>query len=83
MFAILIDPARLVDMDWLRTEIDETIAYVKSALPIDPDTPVIVAGDSERGLTAERSANGIDINKEAWREMMSAATRLGLDPTAI
>lgn len=79
MFAILIDPARLVDMDWLRAEIDETVAYVKSARPADPDTPVIVAGDSERARTAERTANGIQINDEAWEEMRAAAAGLGVD----
>lgn len=83
MFAILVDPARLVDMDWLRAEIDETIAYVKSARPADPAEPVIVAGDSERARIAERTADGIDINDEAWEEMMSAAERLGLDPARI
>lgn len=83
MFAILIDPARLVDMDWLRAEIDETIAYVKSARPADPDVPVIVAGDSERARAAERSADGIDINDEAWDEMMVAAEGLGLDRARI
>lgn len=76
MFSILIDPARLVDMDWLRAEIDDTIAYVKSARPADPETPVIVAGDSERARIAERSADGIEINDEAWDEMTEAAARL-------
>ena len=77
MFAILVDPARLVDMDWLRAEIDETVAYVKSARPADPESQVVVAGDSERARTAERQADGIDINDEAWEEMMTAAERLG------
>lgn len=78
MFAILVDPSRLVDMDWLRAEIDETVAYVKSARPADPAKPVIVAGDSERARTAERSVDGIEINDAAWEEMMAAAERLGM-----
>jgi hydroxycarboxylate dehydrogenase B len=77
MFAILVDPARLVDMDWLWAEIDATVAYVKSARPADPAKPVIVAGDSERAGTAERSVDGIEINDEAWEEMMTASARLG------
>lgn len=83
MFAILIDPARLVDMDWLRAEIDETVAYVKSARPADPARPVIVAGDSERARTAERGVEGIEINDEAWEEMMAAAERLGMSRPAV
>lgn len=76
MFAMLIDPQRLVDIDWLRAEIDATVAYVKSARPADPDRPVIVAGDPERARLIERTADGIDINDEAWEEMLEAESRL-------
>lgn len=82
MFTIVIDPARLVDLAWLHTEIDATVAYVKSARPADPDTPVIVAGDAERARTAERSVAGIDINDEAWAEMRAAGESLGLESGA-
>ena len=79
MFAVLVDPARLVDHDWLRAEIDATVAYVKSARPADPGTPVIVAGDSERARTAERTAAGIEINEAAWEELLAAAAGLGVE----
>lgn len=79
MFTIVIDPARLVDMTWLRSEIDATIAYVKSARPADPDTPVIVAGDAERARTAERMEAGIEINDEAWIEICETGEGLGLE----
>jgi len=78
MFTIVIDPARLVDMTWLRSEIDATIAYVKSARPVDPDKPVIVAGDAERARTAERMAAGIEINDEAWAEMRLSGESVGM-----
>ena len=76
MFAMLIDPERLVDIDWLRAEIDATVDYVKSARPADADRPVIVAGDPERARTIERTADGIEINDEAWEEMLAAEARL-------
>ena len=79
MFTIVIDPARLVDMTWLRSEIDATVDYVKSARPADPDKPVIVAGDAERARTAERMAAGIEINDEAWTEMRETGEGLGME----
>lgn len=79
MFTIVIDPARLVDMTWLRNEIDATVAYVKSARPADPGTPVIVAGDAERARTAERTVAGVYINDEAWAEMRAAGESLGVE----
>lgn len=79
MFTILIDPARLVDMDWLRAEIDATVSYVKSARPADPGNPVIVAGDMERANTARRSEHGVEIDDAAWGEILDAGAGLGLD----
>jgi len=76
MFAFLVDPTRLVDIEWLRAEIDATVAYVKSARPVTGDQPILVAGDKERIETATRSADGIDVNDEAWEEMHQAASEL-------
>ncbi len=83
MFSVIVDPERLVDIDWLRAEIDATVAYVKSAREGEAGKPVIVAGDPERARTAERTADGIDINDEAWEEMLAAAVGLGLDERQI
>jgi uncharacterized oxidoreductase len=66
-------------MTWLRSEIDATVDYVKSARPADPDKPVIVAGDAERARTAERMAAGIEINDEAWTEMRETGEGLGME----
>ncbi|MGB0630987.1 MAG: Ldh family oxidoreductase, partial [Alphaproteobacteria bacterium] len=77
MFTMLVDPSRLVDIDWLRAEIDATVAYVKSARPADPEQPVLVAGDPERARAIERAAEGVEINDEAWLELCDAARRIG------
>src|SRR5207249_323783 len=45
MFAVLIDPARLAGVDWLRREIDGFVEYVKASPPADPVAPVLVPGD--------------------------------------
>jgi len=79
MFALLVDPERLVDIDWLRAEIDATVAYVKSARPADPEQPVVVAGDPERARSIERMADGVEINDEAWQELVEAARRIGAE----
>ena len=79
MFSVLIDPSRLVDMDWLRAEIDQTVSYVKSARAAETDTPVIVAGDKERATAEIRGRDGIEINQEAWDEVTQAASRFGVD----
>ena len=76
MFTIVVDPARLVDTEWLRAEIDSTIAYVKSTPSLVHERPILVAGEAERLTEASRRAAGIEINDEAWEEMQNAAARL-------
>ena len=76
MFTMVIDPARLVDTSWLNSEIDAMIAYVKSAQPADPKNPVLVAGDPERSHVIECNADGLEINDQAWEEMLNAEARL-------
>jgi uncharacterized oxidoreductase len=78
MMSIVIDPARLVDLEWMRAEIDAVVAYVKDTPPADPETPVMVAGDPERKARIARTRNGVEIEDATWREMLAAGETLGL-----
>jgi uncharacterized oxidoreductase len=78
MFTVLIDPARLAGVDWLRRELDGFIDYVKASPPADPQLPVLVPGEPERLATAERSRAGIDIDATTWGEILDAAEAVGL-----
>jgi uncharacterized oxidoreductase len=78
MFTVLIDPARLAGMDWLRRELDGFIDYVKASPPADPKLPVLVPGEPERLATAERSRAGIEIDATTWGEILDAAEAVGL-----
>jgi uncharacterized oxidoreductase len=73
MLTIVIDPARLIDRDWLRDEIAAMTAYITASPPSRPDEPVLIPGDPERRTRAERVANGIPIDDETWRELVAAA----------
>jgi len=73
MLTIVIDPARLIDRDWLRDEIAAMTAYITASPPSRPDEPVLIPGDPERRTRAERVANGIPIDDETWREVVAAA----------
>ena len=78
MLTVVIDPAALVDMSWLEAEIDATVDYVKSARPVDAETPVIVAGDMERANSRIRGVEGVFIDDTAWGGILAAGERLGL-----
>jgi len=75
MLSIVIDPARLSARDSMMAEIDAMIGWVKSAMPADPDLPVLVAGEPERMARAERLAGGIEVDEETWSQLLAIAER--------
>jgi uncharacterized oxidoreductase len=78
MLSIIIDPERLVDQAWLAAELDATIAFVKSSRPAAGTSPVLVAGDPERGMRIERGRDGIPMVEATWEEILHAAETVGL-----
>jgi hydroxycarboxylate dehydrogenase B len=73
MLTIVIDPSRLIDREWLQTEIAAMTQYITASPPARPDEPVLIPGDPERLTRAERLANGVPIDDETWRELTTAA----------
>jgi uncharacterized oxidoreductase len=76
--SVIIDPRKLIDSEFFESEIDATIAHVKASPPMNPDEPVLVPGDPERAMRAERMTEGIPIDDETWREILAAAESVGL-----
>ena len=56
MFRVVVDPARLAGVDWMRREVDGFVSYVKGSPPADPAKPVLVPGDPERLAREARRA---------------------------
>jgi uncharacterized oxidoreductase len=78
MFTMLVDPARLAGVDWLKREIDGFIDYVKASPPADPKLPVLVPGEPERLAQAERGRTGIEVDATTWGEILTAAEAVGI-----
>lgn len=83
MFAVLVDPARLAGVDWLRREIDGFVDYVKASPPTDPAAPVLVPGEPERIARAERARAGIVVDDTTWEEILQAGEQVGLARDAL
>jgi uncharacterized oxidoreductase len=83
MFSVLVDPARLAGVDWLRREIDGFVEYVKASPPADPASPVLVPGDPERLARERRQREGIEVDATTWGEVLAAGQQLGLDGAAL
>ena len=78
LFAILIDPARIGDLTYFRSEIDAMLAYVKASPPRAPGAPVLTAGEPERSARADRRANGIPLDDGTWASLVAAAAEVGI-----
>jgi len=78
MFSVVVDPARLVDQNWLSNEFDALMDYVKSSPPADPDASVMVAGDPERKARLQRGAEGIPVDPTTWQQLLDAGEQVGL-----
>jgi uncharacterized oxidoreductase len=76
MLTIVLDPTRLAARSFIEAEIDGVVSWVKSADPLDPSVPVLVAGEPERMKRAERLAHGIPIDDTTWAQICEAATKL-------
>ncbi len=82
MIAIVIDPSRLGDRQWMASEIDAMVDYFKASPAQNPDEPVLSPGDPERISEADRRANGIPIDDTTWGEIKEAAKANGIDAAA-
>jgi uncharacterized oxidoreductase len=78
MFSILVDPARLAGVDWMRREIDGFVGYVKASPATDPARPVLVPGDPERLAREARQREGIPLDAATWDEMVTAGAAMGV-----
>ncbi|MDD2737170.1 MAG: malate/lactate/ureidoglycolate dehydrogenase [Desulfuromonadaceae bacterium] len=76
MLTFLVDPQRLVEHNWMETEINAVVRYMKESKPVGID--VMVAGDPERKKRAERKEQGITVEDTTWEELMKAGSDVGL-----
>ena len=81
MLTVVIDPASLVEPEWMEREIDILIDYVTSSPPANPDEPVLVPGDPERMSLEKRMSEGIPVDPVTWDDILDAGEVVGLART--
>jgi hydroxycarboxylate dehydrogenase B len=83
MLTILLDPKRLADSVTFQREMRACLDWIKASPPQAGCERVQVAGDPERATRARRLAEGIPVDKTTWEEILAAAAKLGVDPSAL
>ncbi len=83
MLTMLFDPNRLGDGAVFGGEMQAFLDWVQASPPEAGLSRVQVAGDPERASRARRSAEGIPVDDNTWKELLAAAAKLGRDPARV
>jgi len=78
-----IDISRFLTPDEFARRMESLIAVVKSTPPAKGYDEVLVAGEPEWRVEAERRANGIPLESGTWKSLTDAASRLGVETCGI
>jgi LDH2 family malate/lactate/ureidoglycolate dehydrogenase len=62
-----------------KKHMDNWISRFRSTTPISPGQPVLIPGDPEREMEAERKQNGIPVHEAVINDLQSVADKLGID----
>jgi hydroxycarboxylate dehydrogenase B len=79
MLSIVIDPAILGGTDFFRADLARLIGWVKASPPIEPGGQVLLPGEIERQVRAERLRHGVPVDAESWSQILTAAAGVGVE----
>ena len=80
MLSIAFDPAAFGGADFFRADLDRLIDWTTASPPIEPGGSVLLPGEVELRIRADREANGIPIDPETWSQVAATARKMGIDP---
>ena len=83
MLSILIDPARLGTQEAFGKDAKSFLAWLRASRPAPGADRVRIAGEPERETRARRMKEGIPVDEETWKEIVSAGAKLKLAPERI
>ncbi len=77
-FLLAIDPGRFRTDGGFGADLDRLIDELHATPPIEAATPVLVAGDPERRILAERTTTGIPLAKSVFEDIRGVARACGV-----
>jgi uncharacterized oxidoreductase len=78
VFMLLLDPAGFGGAAHFAAEVEQLVDYVRSCPRLEGVERILLPGDPERALLAERQARGIPIDNENWAQLARLADKLGV-----
>lgn len=82
-FFMALDVARFMPVEEFRARLEHLVAYVKTSAPAPGYDEVLVAGDPEWRMEAERKRSGIPMGRGTWEELARTAALVGVAAPAL
>jgi len=77
-FFLAIDPQHFRGQGEFESDLDGLIDALHACTPLDPDQPVLVAGDPERAALLKRRTNGIPLSRSLMEDLRGVAHTAGV-----
>ena len=83
MLAFYIDPDVVDPANFFDGEIARYVDFIRATKPIAGVEQVLIPGDPERKMRAERSRNGIPLPDDTWAAIVNTAREVGVSEVSI
>ncbi len=83
MFAVYVDPAIVDPANFFDGEISRYIDYFKNSKPAAGVEAVLIPGEPEAKMRAERTRNGVPLPDDTWAAIVNTAREVGVSEASI
>jgi uncharacterized oxidoreductase len=83
MFAIYVDPKVVDTANFFDGEVSRYIDFIRATKPVAGVDSVLIPGDPERKMRAERSQNGVPLPDDTWAAIVNTARDVGVSEVSI
>jgi len=83
MFTVVVDPGRLGTADAFARDSAAFLAWLRESPVAAGVDRVRIPGEPEREARAQRLAHGVPVDATTWRDIVAAASRVGVAPDTV
>jgi hydroxycarboxylate dehydrogenase B len=83
MFAIYVDPKVVDTANFFDGEVSRYIDFIRATKPVAGVDSVLIPGDPERKMRAERTQNGVPLPDDTWAAIVNTAREVGVSEVSI
>jgi hydroxycarboxylate dehydrogenase B len=83
MFAIYVDPKVVDTSNFFDGEISRYIEFIRATKPVAGVDAVLIPGDPERKMRADRTRNGVPLPDDTWAAIVNTAREVGVSEVSV